>query len=154
MKKQGLRRPGFVEPAVEVAPPVAGRYSPQKPLGQLVAERKKVGGPQHRDNDWTAAKTKVERLVADLEESVRQIGRAGRSSEQVEEDWAEHCEIVHRAIRAGLTNHGVVEAWLQGRRSLGESDELRQFRAGLEKGVRRPWSAPDCWIAHHASDMA
>lgn len=99
------------------------------------------------------SKIRQEGLIADLEESGRQIGRADRSGEQIQEDWADHCDLVRRAIRAGLVEHHVVRAWIQGRRSLGERDELRQLRVGLEKGVNRPMSAADCWIAYHATDM-
>lgn len=62
----------------------------------------------------------------------------------------ERDEVVGKAIRAGLTDDPFVKAWLAEKRSLGERDDLRRFRTGLEGGVKRPISKEDFFIAYYA----
>ena len=45
-----------------------------------------------------------------------------------------------------------MRAWLSARRSLGERDDLRGLRMGLERGVKGPLSKEDFWIAFMARE--
>ena len=58
-----------------------------------------------------------------------------------------------RAVRAGLWQHPIVREWLAARRSLGDWDELRRFRKGLERGVTKTMSKADFWLAFVAADL-
>lgn len=99
-------------------------------------------------------------LLQDLEEAAEQMRRWGNLPiEKLEAehklfaaDRAEYDRLIGRAIRAGLSKkHPYVREWLAGRRSLGEWDKLRKYRAGLERGVKRPMSKRDFWVVFHAT---
>ena len=79
--------------------------------------------------------------------------RIRQEQERYDADVAERDRIVGKAIRAGLTEHPFVIAWLAERRTFGQKDELRQFRAGLERGVKRMMSKADFYITFYASDL-
>lgn len=54
---------------------------------------------------------------------------------------------LRRAAWAGLWGHPILRAWLTARRSMGDWEELRRFRLGLETGVDKPMSKEDFWLA-------
>ena len=54
---------------------------------------------------------------------------------------------LRRAAWAGLWGHPILRAWLTARRSMGDWEELRRFRLGLERGVDKPMSKEDFWLA-------
>lgn len=68
-------------------------------------------------------------------------------------DQAIYKTSLRRAARAGLWGHPILRAWLTARRSLGDWDELRRFRLGLESGVEKPMSKADFWLAFEAQGL-
>lgn len=60
---------------------------------------------------------------------------------------------VEAAIRADVLDHPVVHDWISGKTSLGDWVWLRQFRVGLEKGVRRPRSNIDTLLSCEAATL-
>ena len=103
-------------------------------------------------------KDRKKRIIEDLafiEGEMRAWGQ--ETPEQIEADLKSYKEyradrdrIVGKAIRAGLTEHPFVQAWLAEQRTFGEKDELRRFRSSLETGVKRPMSKEDFWAAFNA----
>ena len=103
-------------------------------------------------------KDRKQRIIEELaviEEDMREWGQ--QTPEQIETDLEEYNKdradrdrIVGKAIRAGLSDHSFVQAWLAEKRSFGEWDGLRRFRAGLETDVERPISKEDFFVAYHA----
>lgn len=65
-------------------------------------------------------------------------------------DLVNYEKALARAIRVGLSDHPVVQTWLAARRSLGDREELRRFRLGLERGVKKTMSKEDFWIVFEA----
>lgn len=101
-----------------------------------------------------------ERALNELEEAVSELqGCRGiepedeeeRHHQQINQDIYE--EAITRAVRAGLWQHPVVREWLAARRSLGDWEELRRFRLGLERGVKKPMLKEDFWIAFEAQGL-
>ena len=68
-------------------------------------------------------------------------------------DQARYKKAIMRTVRAELWHHPIVRAWLAARRSLGDWEELRRFRLGLEHGVKTPMSKDDFWVAFEAHDL-
>lgn len=65
-------------------------------------------------------------------------------------DQDRYTKSLRRAARAGLWGHPILREWLAARRSLGDWDELRRFRLGLEHGVGKPMLKADFWLAFEA----
>ncbi len=63
--------------------------------------------------------------------------------EEYKEYRADRDRIVGKAIRACLSDHPFVQAWLSEKRSFGDWVDLRRFRAGLEPGGHsQHWHRP------------
>lgn len=107
------------------------------------------------DGGGEQRKIQLREELAQHEKQMR--GWADKSIKRIEkEQWKydvhleERDEVVGRALRLGLTDHPFVKHWLSEKRSFGEWDELRRFRANLETGVKRPMSKEDFWVSYHA----
>lgn len=50
--------------------------------------------------------------------------------------WRKYERAIVRAIRAGISDHPAVKAWVAARRSVGDYASLRKLKAGLETGMR------------------
>lgn len=53
---------------------------------------------------------------------------------------------MRHAIQAGLEDHPHVRAWISAKRSVGDHEELRALRLGLERGIASI-SVYDAWLA-------
>lgn len=85
-----------------------------------------------------------------LKQTYECISRAhGERSEKLEqgqffgEDRKEYRKALANAARLGLTDHPLVQQWAESCRCLGQKDELRRARCGLEKDVQRPLEKRD-----------
>ena len=109
----------------------------------------------------TRNERRIGRILDKLTEIEAQMRRWGGVSvkrieaglESYKTDLAARDRVVGKALRAGLFDHPFVRAWLTEKRSLGEYENLRRFRLGLERGVQRPMSNADFYIAFHASGL-
>jgi hypothetical protein len=61
-------------------------------------------------------------------------------------------EAMITAIREDLLPHPVVSAWVEMRRVLGEWDQLRHAKRGLERGVKRPLEQHAVALSHMIAD--
>jgi hypothetical protein len=81
--------------------------------------------------------------IAYLQGSLKKYNRAWESFSAKEQkdvvaEYRRYEKVMVQACRAGLADHSLVREWVGNRRLLGSWDLLRQARAGLEKGVKRP----------------
>ncbi len=114
------------------------------------------------DQQWQARNLtpQQERAVEDLDAAVVEMqhwhgitpGNQDEKNHQLT-DQANYEKARDRAIRVGLWGHPVVKTWLSARRSLGEREELRRFRRGLELGVKKTMSKEDFWIVFEAQGL-
>ena len=105
----------------------------------------------------------LDQIIEDLDAAAERFGKrwGGRRLGEIPKDkwdlFQAHLSsletAVKEAIRAGVLDHPVVEHWLEAKRSLGDWVWLRQFRSGLEKGVRRPWSNVNTLLSYEAATL-
>ncbi len=106
-------------------------------------------------------KGRKQRIIEELEFIEGEMRAWGQETpEQIEADLEEYKNyradrdrIVGKAIRADLTEHPFVQAWLAEKRSFGERDDLRRLRLGHERRVKRPMSKENFYIVFHSRDL-
>jgi hypothetical protein len=77
------------------------------------------------------------------------------SSEQraFDEAFNEHMRNIRRALRLGLADHCLIKHYVQTRRVSGGRQQLRDVRAGLEKGVRQPPASDELTLESTIRDL-
>ncbi len=106
-------------------------------------------------------KSRKQRIIEELAFIEGEMKEWGQETHgQIEADLEEYKKyradrdrIVGKAIRAGLTEHRFVKAWLAEQRTFGEKDALRRFRCGLERGVKRMMSKADFYVTFHGASL-
>lgn len=138
---------------------------PESPIEKRKRVLEKIEKTYHsgsEEHQWQAKglTRQQERALNDLDEALEEMGqwRGISPADEVEKnhqitDQAIYERALTRAVQAGLWRHPVVRAWLAARRSLGDRQALRRFRRGLERGVKKPMSKGDFWIAFEAHDL-
>jgi len=113
------------------------------------------------DSSDVPKKGRKQHIIDELEFFEGEMKAWGQDTpEQIEADLetyekhrADRDRIVGKAIRAGLTTHPFVQAWLVEQRTFGEKDALRKSRSGLERGVKRMMSKADFYVTFHATSL-
>ena len=113
------------------------------------------------DSSDVPKKGRKQRIIEELKFIEGEMKAWGQDTpEQIEADLetyekyrADRDRIVGKAIRAGLTTHPFVQAWLVEQRMFGEKDALRRSRSGLQRGVNRMMSKADFYVTFHAASL-
>ena len=103
---------------------------------------------------------RLKRITEELDEAAQHFGESwgGRRHGEIpkdeweifQEDLSSLETAVKEAIRAGVLDHPVVHHWRSAKRSFGDRDWLRQFKVGLETGVKPTLSNEDTLLMFEA----
>ena len=84
----------------------------------------------------------------------------GAAPEKIEQDretfdlcLADYEKAMIRAIRVGLTDHPAVKEWIAVHCALGDRKALRRAQSGVEKGVKRPMTRVNLWLANESRPL-